>query len=41
VFLEDYGYAPEYHEYDMGHGISEDVLRDLAPWLQKTLPPRN
>jgi predicted esterase len=40
AFLEDNGYAPEYHEYDMPHTISEDVLKDLAPWLAKTLQPR-
>ncbi|HEU0072922.1 MAG TPA: alpha/beta fold hydrolase [Dehalococcoidia bacterium] len=40
AFLEDNGYSPEYHEYDMPHTISEEVLKDLAPWLTKTLPPR-
>jgi phospholipase/carboxylesterase len=40
AFLEEMGYNPEYHEYDMPHTVSEEVLRDLAPWLHKTLPPR-
>ena len=39
AFLEDAGYTPEYYEYDMPHTVSEEVLRDLAPWLHKTLPP--
>ena len=38
-FLEEAGYQPEYHEYDMGHEISEDVLNDLIPWMAKVLPP--
>lgn len=40
AFLEDNGYAPQYHEYDMPHTISEDVIKDLAPWLATTLPPK-
>jgi phospholipase/carboxylesterase len=40
AFLEDAGYTPEYHEYDMPHTVSEEVLRDLAPWLHKTLLPK-
>ena len=39
-FLEEVGYAPEYHEYDMQHSISQDVIRDLAPWLHRVLPPK-
>ena len=38
-FLEDAGYAPECHEYAMAHEISQDVLRDLVPWLASVLPP--
>ena len=38
-FLESSGYSPEYHEYEMAHEISADVLRDLAPWLARVLPP--
>ena len=38
-FLERSGYSPEYHEYDMAHSISGDVLNDLAPWLARVLPP--
>lgn len=40
AFLEAEGYAPEYHEYDMQHSISQDVISDLVPWLHKTLPPK-
>ena len=40
TFLEGAGYAPEYHEYDMQHSISQDVITDLVPWLHKVLPPR-
>ncbi|MBI4197914.1 MAG: alpha/beta fold hydrolase [Chloroflexi bacterium] len=38
AFLEEAGYKPEYHEYNMGHEISDEVLRDLAPWVHKLLP---
>jgi len=37
--LEEEGYAPEYREYDMGHEISAEVLRDLVAWLRRVLPP--
>jgi phospholipase/carboxylesterase len=40
-FLEEAGYAPEYHEYDMAHNISPEVIRDLQPWLRKVLPPKS
>ena len=40
-FLEEMGYAPEYHEYDMAHSISPEVLRELQPWLHKVLPPKS
>ncbi len=40
-FLEEVGYAPEYHEYDMQHSISQDVITDLVPWLHKVLPPKS
>jgi phospholipase/carboxylesterase len=39
-FLEGAGYRPDYHEYDMGHEISVDVLNDLIPWMAKMMPPR-
>ena len=38
-FLEDAGYAPEFHEYSMAHEISRDVIRDLTPWIAGVLPP--
>ncbi len=40
AFLEDLGYKPEYHEYEMGHEISDEELYDLANWVQAVLPPR-
>ena len=39
AFLEGAGYSPEYHEYAMAHEISEEVLRDLVPWIAQVLPP--
>lgn len=39
AFLESAGYAPEYHEYEMAHEISEDVIYDLVPWVRRVLPP--
>ena len=38
-FLEEAGYNLEFHEYNMAHEISEEVLRDLTPWMAKVLPP--
>ena len=37
-FLTEAGYSPEYHEYNMAHEISGEVLSDLVPWMAKTLP---
>ena len=39
AFLEEEGYQPDYHEYDMGHEIPPMVLADLHPWLTQVLPP--
>ena len=39
AFLESEGYKPEYHEYNMGHAISQEVLDDMVPWIQRVLPP--
>ena len=39
AFLEDEGYQPQYREYNMGHEIPFEVLRDLIPWLTGVLPP--
>ena len=33
------GYQLEYREYNMGHEIPFEVLRDLIPWLTGVLPP--
>ena len=38
-FLEAEGYRPQYREYNMGHEIPFEVLRDLIPWLTGVLPP--
>ena len=38
-FLEDAGYNPEYHEYDMAHEIRPEVIDDLTSWLAAALPP--
>ena len=38
-FLEAESYSPEYHEYPMGHEITQEVLNDLVPWLKRVLPP--
>lgn len=37
AFLEEAGYAPEYHEYEMAHEISEEVIYDLAPWVRRVI----
>ena len=37
-FLENEGYSPEYHEYPMGHEISQAVIDDMVVWLAKVLP---
>ncbi len=39
TFLRGAGYAPEYHEYNIGHEISAEVLNDLVPWVSTVLPP--
>ncbi len=38
-FLEGEAYAPEYHEYSMGHEITQELLDDLVPWLKRVLAP--
>ena len=38
-FLKEAGYSPEYHEYNMAHEISAEVLSDLTAWMGKVLPP--
>jgi phospholipase/carboxylesterase len=37
-FLAAAGYAPEYHEYDMAHEISDSEIEDLRAWLARVLP---
>ena len=39
VFLESEGYSPRYREYDMAHEINQEVIADLARWLQDIMPP--
>lgn len=38
-FLVAEGYTPTYNEYDMAHEISQEVIRDLVPWIHRVLPP--
>ncbi len=38
ALLEEAGYRPEYHEYNMGHEISDAVMADLSPWVRRVLP---
>ena len=38
-FLENHGYQPLYHEYQMAHEITGGVLKDLVPWIHQVLPP--
>ena len=33
------GYASEYHEYEMAHQITNEVMADLSAWLTGTLSP--
>jgi phospholipase/carboxylesterase len=40
-FLEAEGYAPEYHEYPMGHEIAQRTINDAAEWIRRVLPPLN
>ncbi len=39
-FLENNGYIPDFHIYDMGHEISGEELSDLVPWIAGVLPPQ-
>ena len=39
-WLEEFGFQPEYHEYNMGHSISDEELQDLIPWMGRILPPQ-
>ena len=40
TFLENNGYNPDFHLYDMGHEISGEELGDLVPWMAAVLPPK-
>ena len=40
TFLENNGYNPDFHLYDMGHEISGEELGDLVPWMATVLPPK-
>jgi phospholipase/carboxylesterase len=35
--LEALGYAPEFHEYPMGHAVCPEEIADIAAWLGKVL----
>ena len=41
TFLENNGYSPDFHLYDMGHEISGEELGDLVPWMAAVLPPKD
>ena len=34
------GYPAEYHEYEMAHQITSEVISDLSAWLAETLQPK-
>ena len=36
--LQEWGYAPAYHEYDMAHEIRQEVIDDLVEWLRAVTP---
>ena len=38
-FLTSQRYSPQYHEYQIAHEISQDVISDLVPWLHNVMPP--
>ena len=40
TFLENNGYSPDFHLYDMGHEISGEELGDLVPLMAAVLPPK-
>jgi phospholipase/carboxylesterase len=40
TFLEELGYSPTFHDYDMAHEITAGEVRDLSAWLHQALPPK-
>ena len=38
-FLTSEGYSPQYHEYEMGHEINQDVMSDMVSWVHNLMPP--
>ena len=36
-FLVSYGFSPDYHEYNIAHEITTEVIYDLRLWLNETL----
>ncbi len=38
-FLNEEGYTLSYNEYNMGHEIPVEVLRDMVPWMETAVPP--
>ena len=38
-FLDEEGYTLSYNEYNMGHEIPVEVLRDMVPWMEAIVPP--
>jgi phospholipase/carboxylesterase len=37
--LDSWNYSPEYHEHDMAHEITQEVIDDLVEWMNKVVPP--
>lgn len=37
--LEERGYPLTYHEYPIGHEITQHILDDLVPWIHSVLTP--
>ncbi|PJZ83582.1 alpha/beta hydrolase [Leptospira harrisiae] len=36
-YLESIGILPQYHEYEEGHSINREMLKDLIQWLEENL----
>lgn len=37
--LQQAGYAPSWHAYDLGHGVDMNEIADIGNWLRQTLGP--
>jgi len=36
-FLEQHGYAPQWHTYNMAHSVHPDEIRDMSAWIREVL----